>query len=358
MQGKAVFARTDLRESDIEAIEAVEAQLPLIAELTGTDVFIDCLTRDGMAVVVAQAQPNSMRSLYQNCIIGEYALREKEPAVFYALEKQAPIREMKATTQENCQVRQDVAPIYSADGRCIAVLIREKEVGFALLQEKKLKQLEQSYAGKEPEFRSSALTGCDDAAIREVHHRVKNSLQIVASILNLQTRQCSDPATQKILQENVARVLSIAAIHDILTQKETDFDQIDSLDLLEKLRQSLQFFIPHGKRIRISVTGDSKMLEPDVASSVSLVVNELITNSLKHAFADREEGTVQVSFRSGNPFDTVTVTDDGSGFDLSEVGKGSLGMRLVESIVRDKLHGKLKVYSDASGSKIYFDFKT
>lgn len=358
MQKEDVFVQTGLTDSDIADIKAVAAQLPLIAELTGTDVFIDCLTPDGMAVVVAQARPNSMRSLYQNSIIGEYALREKEPAVFYALEKQVPIRDMKATTQENCPVRQDVAPIFSSDGRCIAALIREKEIGFALLQEKKLRQLEQSYAGKEPEFRSNELRGCEDAAIREIHHRVKNSLQIVASILNIQTRQCSDPATQKILQENVARVLSIAAIHDILTQKGSNFDQIDSVELLEKLRQSLQFFIPNGKYILISVSGDSKMLDADVASSISLVVNELITNALKHAFVGRDEGTVQVSFRSGSLFDTVTVADNGSGFDLSKAREGSLGMRLVDSIVRDKLHGKLKIYSDSTGSKIYFDFKT
>ena len=358
MYRETVFARTGLSESDVAVVRAVEAQLPLIAELTGTDVFIDCLTRDGMAVVVAQARPNSMRSLYQNSIIGEYALREKEPAVFFALEKRMPIRDMKATTQENCPVRQDVAPIFSEDGRCVAVLIREKEVGFALLQEKKLRQLELSYAEKEPEVRSNELAGYDDAAIREMHHRVKNSLQIVASILNLQTRQCPDPATQKILQENVARVLSIAAIHDILTQTETGFDQIDSLVLLDRLRQNLQLFIPHGKHVRIDVLGDAKPLESDVASSVSLVVNELVTNALKHAFSGREEGTVQISFRSGSLFDTVTVADDGVGFDPSEMRKGSLGMRLVESIVQDKLHGKLKVYSGSWGSKVFFDFKT
>lgn len=356
MEETNIFAYTSLSEDDIDIIQSATDFLPLMAELTGGDMFIDCITSDGKAVVVAQSRPNSVQSLYQSSIVGQYALRENEPAVFYTLENQVSVRDIKAITQENCKVRQAVTPILGKEGRCIAALICEREISFRLMQEKKLQRLEEAYAQKDPEFRFSTLPRGDNVAIREVHHRVKNSLQIVASILNLQTRQCSDLATKKILQENVTRVLSIATIHDILTAKDTNYEQIDSLALLEKLKQNLGLFVPDGKKIIISICGDSKKLEADVATSVSLVVNELITNALKHAFVGRKEGNISVSFRSGTLGDTLTVTDDGVGFDMEEIRKGSLGMRLVDMVVRDKLHGKLTLHSDQNGSSIHFTF--
>ena len=164
------------------------------------------------------------------------------------------------------------------------MLIREQDVSEDLLQEKKFQRLARTYEQGDRSLRSSGAGAGDPAMLREVHHRVKNNLQLVASILNLQARRCGDPFTEKILRENVGRVLSIAAIHDILTQNGGDFRSIGSLTLLEQLRKNLQSFVPEGKRIVISVTGDGVELSADTASSVSLVVNELITNALEHAF--------------------------------------------------------------------------
>ena len=350
--------KTDLTPEDIAQLAQVERQLPLMAELTGADVFIDCLTRDGRAVVAAQARPSSVGSAYQKDVVGEFALRDKEPAVFRAMEIKSPVRDLKAVTQEDRTVRQDVVPVLNGDGQCIAVLIREKDISGNLLQEKKFEQLARSYEEEDPSLRSSRGSGCDIVTLREVHHRVKNNLQLVASILNLQARRCADPFTQKILRENVGRVLSIAAIHDILTQNTGSFSRIESQDLLEQLRKNLQALVPEGKQILICVAGDSVPLPPDTASSLSLVVNELITNALEHAFEYREKGSIQVCFSSGSLFHTVTVSDNGCGFDPSAPRRGSLGLNIVEATVRDRLHGHLRLHSDSGGSRISFDFKT
>ena len=144
---------------------------------------------------------------------------------------------------------------------------------------------------------------------------MKNNLQLVASILSLQARRCGNDFTKKILLENVGRVLSIASIHDILTQNKDGFRQIDSLVLLEQLRKHLQALTPAGKQIAIQVTGPSVPLSADAAGSVSLVVNELITNALEHAFQDRTSGQVLVRFCAGQRYHTITVSDDGCGFD-------------------------------------------
>ena len=358
MLKKICMEKTRLLPTEIHQLENLCQQLPLMAELTGADVFIDCMTADGRAVVAAQARPFTADSAYREDVVGAYALRDKEPAVFHAAQMCAPVRDLKAITQEGRAVRQDAVPVLNDQGQCIAVLIREQDVSEDLLQEKKFQRLARTYEQGDRSLRSSGAGAGDPAMLREVHHRVKNNLQLVASILNLQARRCGDPFTEKILRENVGRVLSIAAIHDILTQNGGDFRSIGSLTLLEQLRKNLQSFVPEGKRIVISVTGDGVELSADTASSVSLVVNELITNALEHAFPERERGHITVSFCAGALFHTVTVADDGCGFDPSAPRSGSLGLNIVEATVRVRLRGHLAMISDAGGSRATFDFKT
>lgn len=352
--------KTNLSLDDIRQLEEASQQLPLMAELTGADVFIDCVTDDGRVIVAAQARPSTAGSAYQKDVVGEYALPDKEPAVFHALESKTPVRDIKAITQENHAVRQDVVPILNPEQRCIGLLIRELDISSDLLQEKKFQSLARTYEEQDLTLRSSdsSRAATDTTTLREVHHRVKNNLQLVASILNIQARRCGNDFTKKILQENVSRVLSIAAIHDILTQNKDGFHEIDSMTLLEQLRKNLQSFVPEGKLITISVSGSSVKLSPDTASSVSLVVNELITNALEHAFEDRDKGSITVSFLAGSLFHTVTVADDGIGFDVTKPRTGSLGLNIVDATVRDKLRGHMTIYSNSSGSRISFDFKT
>lgn len=358
MLRKICQEHTLLSAEDIARLEQTESQLTLMAELTGADVFIDCMTKDGTVMVVAQARPSTVSSAYQQDVVGHYAQPENEPAVFQTLQTGAPARDIKAVTQENQTVRQDVVPILNGEGKCIAALIREKDITGALLQEKKFRTLTQTYENEDLSLRSSEMTPQDKVAIREIHHRVKNNLQLVASILNLQSRRCNDDFTKTILQENVGRVLSIASIHDILTKNEDNFREIDSMLLLEQLRKNLQSFVLDGKHITIVVSGTSASLSADTASSVSLVVNELITNALEHAFEGRDTGTITVTFSAGQLFHSVTVSDDGNGFDPARLRKGSLGLNIVEATVKDRLHGQLSIHSDAGGSRVSFDFKT
>ena len=349
---------TDLCPSDLQALDEVAKQLPLMAEWTASDVFIDCITGTGQAIVAAHARPVSAGSAYEKDVVGQYARPENEPAVYRAIELKMPVRDLKAVTQENRSVRQDVAPIFNQGGTCIGVLIREKDISGTLRQEKKFEQLARSHEEDDPSLRARDMDGQDKIAMREVHHRVKNNLQLVASILNLQARRCTDPFTKKILQENMGRVLSIAAIHDILTQSTVSSARVESLALLEQLRKNLQLLIPAGKQINLTVGGDSASLSPYQASAISLVVNELITNALEHAFPEQDSGAIQVYYSTGRLFDTITVSDDGCGFDPNVPRIGSLGLNSVSATVRDRLRGKLRFHSDERGSRISIDFKT
>lgn len=349
---------TDLSDEDVERLETLEGQLPMIADLTGTDIFIDCPTVTGEMVVVSHAPPSWKLGAYSESVVGQYALYPNEPAVFEAFRSNIQIRDIKAVTQENRSVKQDVVPITGMKGGCIAVLIRETDITETLAQEEKYRHLSKQFEGRDASMKVPGPFGDEyDIGLREVHHRVKNNLQIIASILNLQARGCKDEYTKNILRENVGRVLTIASIHDILTQRGVA-QRIDCLMLMERLKQNLLSFIPDEKRIVITVDGDSVVIGVETASSVALVVNELITNALQHAFEDREQGEIRVFLVAGKLINTVIISDNGCGYEPSDCPGGSFGLKIVESTVRDKLHGHLRIHSDSSGTRVSFDFKT
>ena len=130
---------------------------------------------------------------------------------------------------------------------------------------------------------------------------------------------------------------------------------ISSAVLLEKLRRNLQGLVPEGKAISLQVEGDDLRLSPDCATSVSLVVSELITNALEHAFPGRDRGRVVVRVCRGRLCSTVSVEDDGVGFRPEDVRRGSLGMGIVRATVEGKLHGQLRVDTGPRGTAAFFD---
>ena len=352
-------AHVDFSAEDIARLLEVEKQLPLIADVTNADVFLDIRLRGDTALVVAQARPAQGLSAYEKSRLGEYAFAEKEPAVFRAFSLGMPVCDLKAITQENRTVRQNVAPVRGEGGRVIAVLIREKDVSDDLQQRKKFEELARTYEEEEPSVRAvSGEQEGDHLMLREMHHRVKNNLQLVASILNLQSRRIDDLEMKGIIRENVNRVLSIAAIHDILMNTSGDMQHLSSKTLFAQLGHNLQALIPPEKEILLTMTADEIPLTPDTATSVSLVITELVSNAFFHAFANRARGRVEVSFCKGALFHTVTVSDDGTGFDLAGERKNSLGLQIVQATVQDKLRGKLHINSGSQGTKVSFDLKS
>lgn len=349
---------TALKQNDIEQLLEIEKQLPLMAALTNADVFIDCLLDDQTAIVVAQEKPVVKTSVYETGIVGEQALAQDEPAVFHAFRMGVPVCDIKAITQEKRTVRQNVVPVLNGESQVIAVLIREKDISDDIQQEKKYEELARTHEEEAPAVRDMNPEREQTAVeIREVHHRVKNNLQLVASILNLQARKCENEQAKVMLKESVGRVLSIASIHDILTKESSDLCSVDSIFLLEQLRRNLESLIPVNKDIEIRIAGDRVLLSADIATSAALVITELITNAFQHAFDGRDQGSVTVSVCAGTLFHVITVSDNGVGFDVKEGRANSLGLRIVRTTVQEKLKGKLHIISDDHGTKVSFDFK-
>ncbi|QEK12650.1 histidine kinase [Crassaminicella thermophila] len=193
-------------------------------------------------------------------------------------------------------------------------------------------------------------------AIKEIHHRVKNNLQTIASLLRLQSRRIDNDLVKKAFNESISRILSIAVTHELLAQK--GVDDIDIKTILSKLKDTtIDYGISPDKNIEIEIKGDSVIVNSDKATSIALVVNELLQNSVEHAFKSKKSGLIEIWIQKGCLYSSISVIDNGSGFDAKFIKTESLGHKIVEQIVKDRLSGHLSIESNISGTKIMFDFK-
>ncbi len=438
--------------------------LQLISNLLQADVFIDCKTRDpDAAIVVAEAKPANRNSLYKDSVVGQLAYRSNEPAVMRTLDLGVATRDLRAITQENILVKQNVEPIFNEKNQVIGCLIVEKDiseidsnsakvpssigegvydtlvgsmvtkldvhtylndgviifdrngkvsslnpVATSLYQKLGYKDdlLELSFENlvldgtgiteilnssvpKVSEVSLANMTllvkyatmvmgALDQASIvvvikdvtderaiekelilksvamREIHHRVKNNLQTIASLLRLQSRRIDNEDIKKSFEESISRIISIAVTHEILAQN--GIDDVDIKTILNKISDNMVQISKKSNVIDIEILGDSLSVRSDIATSIALVVNELLQNSIQYAFTDSDNGKIEIIIKKGDKYSNITVVDNGIGFDPNSVRPGSLGMKIVDSIIKDKLKGCYTIESNSLGTRTNFDF--
>ncbi len=189
--------------------------------------------------------------------------------------------------------------------------------------------------------------------LREVHHRVKNNLQVISSLLEMQADCIDDDQARAVYAVSQARIRSMALIHQQLYGAST-LDRIDFGAYLEQLAVSLYQFHEGGPGgVTIEAAADPVQLSIDQALTCGLIVNELVTNALKHAFSPERPGTVKVEFRQRNGRHELTVTDDGVGLSGTP-DPDSLGMSLVTALA-EQLGGRLDIRSDG-GTTFFIAF--
>jgi len=178
---------------------------------------------------------------------------------------------------------------------------------------------------------------------QELIHRVKNNLTLLSSLIRSRALAADDDAVQSALDEVRARVMSIALVHDVLDQSKS-IDIVNTHELLEKLCKQMETSIcPPGVTINCDFT--PYKLHVSEATPLALMVNELVTNSLKHAFKGADGGQVDVALkRNGVDKIEVHVADNGAGFDEANANRGS-GSKIVRALAQ-QLHGELSVKSD------------
>ena len=352
---RSICERIGLAEEHIEILESIDRNLQFIADLVMADVFIDCFHEDGSkAVVAAQARPSNDLSLYDRIIVGEAVLSEKEPAVFAARNSGISIRDIRATTQEDKIVKQNIVPVTDDGDNVIGVLICEYDISKSVQQDRKFKQLAETV---EQLTHGGSELDRSNVQEKEIHHRVKNNLQMVASILNIQARKVESQELKDALKENVNRILSIAATHDLLTYHSEDSCLWIRRIIDKVVKNVFACSADMDKAIDVRILGDDVLVDADKAVSIAIIINELVTNALKHAFADRCEGQIEITVGKGNCYVFVTVRDNGQGFGSQIPADGHFGLGLVRMMVDDKLQGSLQIHSTADGTQITFDFE-
>ncbi len=196
--------------------------------------------------------------------------------------------------------------------------------------------------------------------IKEIHHRVQNHLQVVASLLRLQSETIEDEKLQQVFGQSQSRVASMALIHEKLYKGE-DLVQLDIGGYLKELFAELVQLNNVRDTIRYNTSIDEGLtLDLDTMVPLGLVLNELITNSFKHAFVGRERGQIDLRIARVNEkeFDLI-YTDDGVGIPQEKLTHdgATLGMSLIDSLV-EQLNGYLTVESDGKGTRYHIRFKT
>jgi len=197
-----------------------------------------------------------------------------------------------------------------------------------------------------------------EALLREIHHRVKNNLQITSSLLRLQERAIDDPQAREILTDTQHRIRSMALVHEKLYQS-TDLAQIDLGEYIRSLGDLLlKSFGDEHSPVTLSVRGATVLLSIDTAVPCGLIINELLSNALKHAFPETRTGTVTVALSDCNDgWCEMIVRDDGVGFasgiDPSNVP--TLGLQLVRGLVQ-QIEGLLEIDSGGNGATFRIRF--
>jgi PAS domain S-box-containing protein len=177
--------------------------------------------------------------------------------------------------------------------------------------------------------------------LREIHHRVKNNLQIISSLLYLQSDHVSDPEALSMFLESRNRISSMALVHEELYRSD-DLSSVNLREYANKLVPRLTAAFSSGKGLRCLVDSDETALVIDQAIPFGLIVNELVTNAAKHAFPGNTSGTVSLTIRRVDGTLHATVSDDGVGLppDFDPSGTTTLGMQLVVQLTR-QLRGEL-----------------
>lgn len=178
--------------------------------------------------------------------------------------------------------------------------------------------------------------------LKEIHHRVKNNLQIIISLLNLQMNSISDEQTKLILKQSKSRIESMSKIHEML-YKSTDFSTIDFKIYLKELIETLiQNFTGSAKKIKINLDMEKVVLSINTAIPLGLIINELTTNSMKHAFLNISNCEIQIQIKELKNTFEMKYMDNGNGYSYN-VGFNNtqtLGFQLISSLV-EQLEGNI-----------------
>jgi two-component sensor histidine kinase len=217
---------------------------------------------------------------------------------------------------------------YGSLGLCIALVLSSILTVLVFKYNKRKKEL-------------GVALGDKEILLREIHHRVKNNLQIVSSLLSLQGRSIENTEIQQAINDGQSRVRSMALIHQNLYQRD-NLTGVSMSDYLSNLCEELFTTYTIDKdRIQLQLNIQPIELDVDTLVPLGLIINELISNTLKHAFPNEQKGIVSIAFSEEQDQYNLTVRDNGVGFIADNVRQNAFGNKLIQSLSR-QLHAKME----------------
>ncbi|PIC70548.1 histidine kinase [Sporosarcina sp. P16b] len=191
--------------------------------------------------------------------------------------------------------------------------------------------------------------------IKEIHHRVKNNLQTVASLIRLQMRNGISANNRSAFEETLNRIYSISSVYEIiLTKEDADDDDVNIIDLTRKICSTMVLNDYNLKvDLIIEPNGNKIITTSKKAVSIALIINELIQNSLKHAFRGKEEGIINVEFIVDHDFVELHVSDNGVGMKNPQT---SLGTEIIHNLVTNDLNGEFLYVPREIGTHAVINF--
>ncbi len=193
---------------------------------------------------------------------------------------------------------------------------------------------------KRAEEFSDASAKEKDVLLKEVYHRTKNNMQVIIGLLDLQSRKTQSDETLRVLKDMSSRIYSMSLVHDLLYRSQ-NLAEIKLNTYLSKLAHSLIAIYENEKmEIDLKVDAVTVPINLQFAVPLGLVINEIISNSLKHAFPNQSRGTIRIEANGfGKNGIDLTISDDGIGLpdNIDMDHQDTLGMRLIKEVVEDQL---------------------
>lgn len=190
--------------------------------------------------------------------------------------------------------------------------------------------------------------------LQEVNHRVKNNLTIIASLMNLQSEKSQDDYHKQLFMECRNRLDSISTIHELI-YKSKNYTQIDFKDYLNKIIEHISQSYKSFNYVKIVKKIAEIQVDISFAIPLALMVNELITNSYKHAFKTKKDGEITISLVENNEKIILTIEDNGIGFDKNVIPKNSMGMDILNGLIA-QIDGTYDLTSTEQGTRYKISF--
>jgi two-component system, sensor histidine kinase PdtaS len=222
--------------------------------------------------------------------------------------------------------------------RVMPLLERDRSVG-ALVLARDVSEVRQK----------ERMLSVKDATIREIHHRVKNNLQTIASLLRLQGRRLHSEEAKAALRESVLRIGSIALVHETLAEQTSDVGEFGEVARRIGSMVAEALVLPE-REIEIKVTGSTGPLSADLATPLAVTLAELLQNAIEHAFPNEVSGTVRVEVAQEGDHVVVVVWDDGVGLGDGTLQGERLGLQIVRSLI-EEMGGNVSITSE-TGTRV------